>query len=222
MKLVKAQEKHTTQIIPYLSMTCYWKEFIEGNTLNQSYEKFMLEWIVKPRLPFIDVLVEDNDDQKIFGCVIVATTDDLSKMPDYTPYLHPRVMDVFNPWFQFPVSEGIVLELFALDKEIRGHGYGNQLYEVAEKLAQEKKMETISCFVWSGFQDSLITLCKKGLLIMDCVKFIDPVKMPLLYLEKKPEYIKMKDYFESKEYIDAQNMLLTDNSWVKNAELAIS
>lgn len=63
---------------------------------------------------------------------------------------------------------------------------------------------------------------KKGLLIMDCVKFIDPVKMPLLYLEKKPEYIKMTDYFESKEYINAQNMLLTDNSWVKNAELAIS
>lgn len=117
---------------------------------------------VKPRLPFIDVLVEDNDDQKIFGCVIVATTDDLSKMPDYTPHLHTRVMDVFNPWFQFPVAEGVVLELFALDKEIRGQGYGNLLYEVAEKLAQEKKMETISCFVWSGFQDSLITLPKRG------------------------------------------------------------
>ncbi|MBA2653027.1 MAG: GNAT family N-acetyltransferase [Tatlockia sp.] len=208
MKLIKAQPIHAKQIIPYLSMTCYWKEFIEGNTLNQTYESFMLEWIVHPRLPFINVLVQDNDDQQIFGCVIAATTEDLSTMPDYTPYLHHRVMEAFNPWFQFPVSQGVVLELFALDKELRGQGYGTLLYDVAEKLAKEKNKDTISCFVWSGFRDSLITFTKKGLMIMDCIKFIDPIKMPLLYLEKKSEYVKMKDYFQSSEYINAENMLL--------------
>lgn len=221
MKLIKAQPIHAKQIITYLSITCYWKEFIEGNSLNQSYEDFMLEWIVMPRLPFIDVLVKDNDEQKIYGCVIAATTEDLSKMPDYTPHLYSKVMEVFKPWFLYPISEGVVLELFALDKECRGQGYGNLLYEVVEKLAKDKKKDTISCFVWSGFQDSLITLSKKGLLIMDCIKFIDPVKMPLLYLEKKSEYIKMKDYFQSGEYTNTKNMLLNTKMQAEHADFAV-
>ena len=45
-------------------------------------------------------------------------------------------------------------------------------------------------------------------MVTACIKFSDPVKIPLLYLEKKPDYIAMKDYFQSQEYINTKNMLL--------------
>ena len=209
MKIIKAQAIHAKQIIKYLSITCYWKEFVEGNSLNQSYDEFMLEWIINPRIPYTYVLVKDDDINQIFGCVITATSDELSKMPDYTPHLHTRVMDVFSSWFQFPVADSVVLELFALDQSYRGKGYGSKLFNIVEKVAQDNKKDTIACFVWSYFPDSLITLTRKGMMVMDSIKFPAPVTMPLLYMEKKPDYIKMKDYFQSEQYINITNMLLT-------------
>ena len=207
-KLIKAKPSHAKQIVPYLDITCYWKEFTEGNSLKQSHEDFMLEWIVMPRIPLATVLVKEGDEDTIFGCIITGTTDDFSEMPDYTPYIHPRVLEVFAPWFQFSVSDGVIVELLAVAKELRGQGYGSKLYHVAEELAKKDHRDCISGFFWSCFPDSLINAIKKGRMVTACIKFSDPVKIPLLYLEKKPDYIAMKDYFQSQEYINTKNMLL--------------
>jgi len=208
-KLIKAKPIHAKQIIPYLTITCYWKEFAEGNNLNQSYEEFMLQWIVNPRISLATVLVKEGDEDKIYGCIITGTTEQFAKMPDYTPHLHPRVMEVFGPWFEFSVSEGVIVELLAVDKEIRGQGYGSKLYQVAEDLARKENKDCISGFIWACFPDSLINATRKGRMVTGCIKFSDPIKVPLLYLEKKPEYTKMKDYFQSAEYLNTKNMLLS-------------
>jgi GNAT superfamily N-acetyltransferase len=207
-KLIKAKPVHARQIIPYLTITCYWKEFIEGNNLNQNYEDFMLQWILNDRLPLTTVLIKEGDENTIYGCIIAATTEQLGAMPDYTPHLHPRVMETFASWFQFSVSDSVVIELFAVAKELRGKGYGAKLYHVAEELAKKEKKECISAFVWSCFPDSLITFTRRGFMVTDCIHFPDPVGIPLLYLQKNAQTLDAKDYFQSKEYLNAKNMLL--------------
>lgn len=208
MKIIKANSTHSNQIIRYLSITCYWKEFVKGNTLDKSYEDFMLEWVILPRIPYTYVLVNDADEQNILGCLIAATTKELAEMPDYTPFLHTKVMEVFGAWFNFPIPDGVVLELFALDKSVRGKGFGSKFYDIVEQISIENNEKTISCFVWSCFPDSLITLTRKGLMIRDCIKFPSPIMIPLLYLEKKVEFTILKDYFQSSQYIKCENILL--------------
>lgn len=207
-KLIPAKDIHAKQIIAYLSITCYWKEFVEGNTLNQSYEEFMLQWVVLPRINLTTVLVKEDNEEQIYGCITTATTEMLSTMPDYTPYLHPRVMEVFGAWFEFPVVNGVVVELIAVAKEIRGQGYGSKLYTVAEELAKKEGKNCISGFIWACFPDSLINAIKKGRVVTACINFPDPVKIPLLYLQKSPDYIKFNNYFQSDSYINSKNMLL--------------
>lgn len=209
-KLIKAQPIHAQQIIPYLTITCYWKEFVEGNKLNQSYEDFMLQWVVNDRLPFTTVLVKEGDENTIYGCIIAATTEQLSTMPDYTPHVHPRVMEVFTPWFQFPVSDGVVVELIAVAQELRGKSYGTKLYQVAEDLAKKEGKQCISAFVWACFPDSLITFTRRGFIATDCIHFPNPVSIPLLYMQKNPQYLASKDYFQSKEYLNTKDMLLNE------------
>lgn len=207
-KLIKAKQSHAKQIIPYLTKTCYWKEFVEGNTLNQSYEEFMLEWVVNPRIPLATVLVKDDDEDKIYGCITTGTTEHFSNMPDYTPHLHPRVMDVFGSWFQFAVADAVLVELLYVAPELRGKGYGTMLYKVAEDLAKNENKECIAGFIWACFPDSLINAIRKGRMVRACINFPDPIDVPLLYLEKRPEYIAMKDYFHSDEYLNTKNLLL--------------
>lgn len=207
-KLIKAKPSHAKQIIPYLTITCYWKEFVEGNKLNQSYEDFMLEWIINPRIPFITVLVDENNEDKVRGCITTATTEQFAAMPDYTPHLHSKVMETFAPWFEFPVSDGVIVELLAVDKDLRGQGFGSKLYQVAENLAKSESKSCISGFIWACFPNSIINATKRGRIVTGCIKFPDPIKIPLLYLEKKPEYTEIKDYFQSDEYLTTKNMLL--------------
>lgn len=208
-KIIPAKPEHAKQIVSYVGITCYWKEFVEGNDLGQSFEEFMLQWYVNPRLEDTKVLVKEGDEARIYGCVIAATLDRLGEMPDYTPHLHPRVMEVFGNWFQYPVSDSVVLELFALDPALRGQGYGGRLYQVVEELAASTGKECIAAFVWSCFPDSLVTLTRRGLMVRGCINFPSPVDIPLLYLEKRPEYTATKDYFQSKPYQATTNMLLS-------------
>lgn len=207
-KLIQAQPQHAKQIVPYLNITCYWKEFAEGNKQGKSIEDFLLQWIILPRIPYTTVLVKEDDEDTIFGCVITATTEQLAQMPDYSPYLHPRVLEVFAAWFQFPVTEGVVVELLGVAKELRGQGYGSKLYKVAEDLAKKEGKDCISGFIWACFPSSLINAIKKGRMVTACINFPDPINIPLLYLEKKPQITKIKDYFQTEEYINTKNMLL--------------
>jgi GNAT superfamily N-acetyltransferase len=207
-KLLKAREVHLPQILPHLSITCYWKEFVEGNSLNKSYEDFMMEWIIKPRLPYMTVLIDENEPDKVRGSIITATTEQFAAMPDYTPHLHSRVMEVFAPWFEYKTTDSVVVELFVVDEDLRGQGFGSKLYQVAEDLAKTEGKDCISGFIWACFPVSLINATKKGRMVTGCIKFADPVKIPLLYLEKKPEFSAMKDYFQTEEYANTRNMLL--------------
>ena len=209
-KLIKAKPIHAKQILPYLTMTCYWKEFAEGNNLSQSYEDFMLQWIINPRIPLTTVLVKEGEDEsKIYGAVITGTTEQFGAMPDYSPHLHPRVLEVFGPWFQFPVVDSVVVELIFVAKELRGQGYGSKLYKIAEDLAKSAGKDAISGFIWASFPNSLINAIRKGRMITGAIHFPEITKMPLLYLVKSPEYTELTDYFQSEKYLQAKNMLLS-------------
>jgi GNAT superfamily N-acetyltransferase len=207
-KLITAQPIHAKQILPYLTRTCYWKEFADGNTQNKSYEDFMLEWIINPRLSFTTVLVKESKEEIVKGCIITATTNQLAKMPDYSPYLHSRVLETFKDWFTFPVSDSVMIELIFVEKDLRGKGYGSKLYQIAEELAKQEKKDCISGFIWSFFPDSLINATRKGRMVKACIYFPKLIELPLLYIEKKPEYTLLKDYFQSEAYLQVPNVLL--------------
>lgn len=203
-KIIKAKPEHRKQILHYKTITCYWKEFIEGNSLGRDYEDMMFELVVNPRIPHTQVIVKNDDEDKIYGCAIAMTTDDLANMPDYTPYLHPKVLDVFGPWLNYQVSDSVVVELIAMDKTVR---QGLELYKEIEKLAIEKKNGCMSEFCWSFVNDSLSLAIKKGFMVRDCIYFKDPVTMPLLYLEKRPELTEMNNYFTTSKYLETTNLL---------------
>ncbi len=208
-KLIKAKPIHAKQILPYLTTTCYWKEFADGNNLNQSYEEFMLQWIINPRLPITTVLVKEGDEDTVRGCIITGTIEQFGQMPDYTPHLHPRVMEIFAEWFQFPVSsDSVIVELFFVAKELRGQGYGSKLYKIAEDLAQATGKDCIAGFIWSFFPDSLINATRRGRMVKACIHFPKLIDLPLLYVEKKPEYTALKDYFQTEKYLKTPNALL--------------
>lgn len=207
-KLINATHNHATQILHYLTITCYWKEFVEGNLLNKSYEDFMLEWVVNPRIPLTKVLVDASNKNKIYGCLIAATLEELGTMPDYTPYLHPKVMETFGAWFSYPITDSIVLELYAVDNAIKGKGYGSMLLNATENLAHEKNKESISCFIWNCFYDSITSATNKNFTVLDCIKFPKPINLQLLYLEKNTKHSKFEDYFQSKPYQALNNLLL--------------
>jgi GNAT superfamily N-acetyltransferase len=208
-RLMPAQPSHAQQIIHYLTITCYWKEFAEGNLLGLTYEEFMLQWVVNPRLPITTVLVKGDDENKIYGCVIAATTERLASMPDYTPHMHPNALKIFQPWLSFPLKDSVVLELFAVDPELRGQGYGAKLYQVVADLASREQKDVLCAFVWSFFPDSLVTLTRRGFMVMNAIEFASPVNLPLLYLEKNPDCEKFKDHFQSEQYLSTKNLLLT-------------
>ena len=207
-KIIDAKEFHADKILKYLTDTCYWKEFVEGNSQNKSYRDFMLEWVVLPRLPITKVLVKNGDEDNPRGCLIAATLERLAEMPDYTPYVHPRVMEVFGSWFSYPISDSMVIELYAVDDELRGKGFGSQFLSIADKLARENNKQCLSCFVWTCFPDSIIVTTKKGFMIKECIKFSNPIEFGLLYMEKTPKSLESKDYFQSPEYSKQKNLLI--------------
>ncbi len=209
-KIISARPEHALKLLPHFTKTCYWKEFSEGNKLNQSYTDFMLEWIIKPRIPHTFVLVKEQDESEVYGSIITATSEQLAKLPDYTPHLNPRVMDVFMPWFQYPLKDSVLVELIYVNQELRGLGYGSKLYELAEKLAEENNKDRIAAFVWACFPNSLITFTRKSFTILGSINFNDQaiIPVPLLYLEKTPEYSQLKDYFHTTEYLKLENILL--------------
>lgn len=206
-KLIKAKPEHAEQILPYLSITCYWKEFAEGNLLGQEYEAFMLEWVIQPRLPFTTVLVKGDEEDKIYGCIITAMTRDLALMPDYSPHLHPRVLEVFKPYFEFPTRDGVVVELYAINKDLQGKGYGAALFRVAEELATAEHAHCISGFIWSFFPNSLVTAIRNGCRVAGCITFPELTELPLLYVQKTTDFIAMTDYFQSDAYKEEINLL---------------
>lgn len=207
-KLIKAKSIHAEPILQYLTRTCYWKEFADGNSQNKSYEDFMLEWVVNPRLPFTTVLVKEGNEDIIYGCIIAATTDQLAEMPDFSPYLHPRVMEAFKNFFTYSVSDGVVVDLVFVAKELRGEGYGSQLFQIAEDLAKKTGKQSISGFIWSFFPASLINATRNGCMVKGCIYFPEIINLPLLYVEKCPEHTKLKDYFQSEDYLKVPNVLL--------------
>lgn len=207
-KFIKAKPVHSKQVLDYLTKTCYWKELVYENTQNKNYEDFMLEWIVNPRLPFTTVLVKEGEEDKVRGCIITFTTDELAKMPDCSPYIHPNAIKAFAPWFSFSPSDGVMIDLIFVDKELRGQGYGYKLFQVAEELAKTEKKTCLSLFIWAFFPDSLINAIRSGCMIKACIDFPGVIDLPLLYVERKSEYAKLKDYFQSEKYLNVPNVLL--------------
>ncbi len=207
-QLIKARQTHARQILSYLTKTCYWKELVYQNTQNRSYEDFMLEWIISPRLAFTTVLVKPGEEDKIYGCIITFTTNQLAKMPDCSPYLHQNALKAFAPWFSFSPADGVVIDLIFVDQELRGLGYGYKLLQVAEELAKIEQKACLSLFVWPFFPGSLINAIRSGCMIKATINFPGVIDFPLLYLERKPEYAQFKDYFQSNEYLNVPNVLL--------------
>lgn len=208
-KLINANNNHAEQILQYYTETCYWKEFVEANLQNKSYIEFMLEWVILPRISFIKVLVEETSgNSKIYGVVVAAPLGTFANMPDYTPYLHANVMKIFGSWFNYPISDGIVLELYALSKEIRGRGYSKILLDYVNMLRKKNNMDCISCFIWDCFPESIIATTKNGYRVIDVLKFSAPISFNLLYMEKKEQFANTKNYFQTKEYKQISNLLL--------------
>ena len=206
-KFIKAKPEHAKQLIPYLTKTCYWKEFIDGNTWCKDQDEFAIEWIINPRLPYTTILVKEGDEHHVYGCMIALTSEQLAALPDFSSYIAPRALEVFSPWLGFPVADSLVLELVFVAPELQGQGYGSKFGQLVEDLAKKENKECISAFIWSFFPDSLITATRKGAAVKACIYFEELIELPLLYIEKRALYAKLKDYFQSEEYWSVPNML---------------
>jgi hypothetical protein len=190
-KVIRARPEHAHQILHYKTITCFWDEFIEGNKLGKNYKEKLLELVINPRILHTHVVVNKSNENKIFGCITAMTNEQLSAMPDYTRYLHPKALDVFGPWLNYNLADSVIIEFIALDKNIH---YSQELYQVAEDLATRKKNGRISKFCWSFINDSLLMAIKKGFMVTDCIYLKPPVELSLLYLQKQPEFGTLSNY----------------------------
>ena len=68
-------------------------------------------------------------------------------------------------------------------------------------------MNGVSCFIWDCFSESIIATTKYGYRIRDIIKFVDPIKFNLIYMEKRLEFILTQNYFQSPEYKKIANLL---------------
>jgi hypothetical protein len=79
-EFIQAEERHIDQLVPLLASTGYWDFGLKHNALNISNREFMKEDIVKPYLPFTNILVKKEDDEIVLGTIVCATKKALTIM----------------------------------------------------------------------------------------------------------------------------------------------
>lgn len=212
-EFIQAEERHIDQLVPLLASTGYWDFGLKHNTLNISNREFMREAIVKPYLPFANIIVKKEEDETVLGTVVCATKEALSKMPDskYESSIDPRIVELFKNLFNFELTESYHISFLAVSKAFRGKGLGRKLLEYAEKKGNSQGCETLSLYTVSC-QTSAINLYHRfGMMITKVITVSDHIPFPyFLYFEKNKRVMTQHDYFDTKEYQNLDLVSLLD------------
>lgn len=208
----QAEERHIDQLIPLLASTGYWDFGLKNNALNISNREFMREAIVKPYLPFTNIIVKKEDDKTVLGAVVSGTKEALSKISGskYDTAIDPRIVDLFKNLFNFEITESYHISFLAVSKALRGKGLGKRLLEYAEIKGKLEGCETLSLYT-ASCQTSAIKLYHRfGMMITKVITVSERIHFPcFLYFEKNKTLMTQHDYFDTKEYqtLDVANLL---------------
>lgn len=202
-ELIQAEERHIEQLVPLLASTGYWDFGLKNNKLNLSNRAFMKEAIVKPYLPFTEIIVTQKDDETVLGTVVSATKKALSTMAltQYDASIDPRIAHLFQNIFSFEITESYHISFLAVSKAFRGRGLGRRLLEHAEKMSKQAGCDTLSLYT-VNCQISAIKLYHQfGMMITKVINISDQIPFPhFLYFEKNIKLMAQHDYFETEEY----------------------
>lgn len=210
-EIIQAEERHIDQLVPLLASTGYWDFGLKHNALNISNREFMREAIVKPYLPFTNIIVKKEDDETVLGTIVCATKEALSTMPgsEYDTSIDPRIADLFKNIFNFELTESYHVSFLAVAKAFRGEGLGRKLLEHAERKGNSKGCETLSLYTVSCQTSAIKLYHRFGMMITKVITVSDRIQFPcFLYFEKNKILMTQHDYFETEEYkkLDVVNL----------------
>lgn len=202
-KIITAEEHHVEQLVPLLASTGYWDLGLKYNKLGISNREFMREAIVKPHLPFTDIIVTQENDAIALGVIVCATKSAISAMPEskYNEFINPQIANLFKNMFNFELTESYHISFLAVSKSLRGKGFGIQLLEHAEKKATSEGCENLSLYT-ASCQTSAIKLYHRfGMMITKAITISNHIPFPcFLYFEKNKTLATQHDYFDTEEY----------------------
>lgn len=215
-QIIQAEERHVDQLVPLLASTGYWDFGLKHNKLNISNREFMREVIVKPYLPFTNIIVKNEEDETVLGTVVCATKKSLSTMPasEYDTLINPKIAELFKNMFDFELTESYHISFLAVAKPFRGQRLGRKLLEHAEKKGIVEGCETLSLYT-ASCQTSAIKLYHRfGMMVTKVITVSELMKFPcFLYFEKNKTLMNQHDYFDTEEYqkLDLMNLLNEKN-----------
>jgi len=200
-ELIQAEKKHLDQICELLSTTGYGDLGLKNNSTHLCAREFMREYIAKVYLPFTIIAVEKINNNSVLGVIVCVEKEELAKLPDYSVYLDPRIIDLFKNLFTFEITESYHIAFFAVCKESRGQGIGETLFNYAEKKAKEKNLDTISLFTVSCQTSSIAFYFKMGMMMTNVISVEKSIPFPhILYLEKNEKLKALQNYFDTPAY----------------------
>lgn len=211
-QLIQAERRHIDQLVPLLASTGYWDFGLKNNQLNISNREFMREAIVKPYLPFTNIMVKKGEDYTVLGAIVSGTKEELSKISNskYDTAIDPRIFDLFKNLFNFEITESYHISFLAVLKDFRGKGLGRKLLEYAETKSKLEGCETLSLYT-ASCQTSAIKLYHRfDMMITKVITVSERIHFPcFLYFEKNKKLMTQHNYFDTKEYqmLDVVNLI---------------
>ena len=202
-EFIPAEERHIDQLVPLLSSTGYWDFGLKHNMLNISNREFMREAIVRPYLPFTNIIVKQEENEIVLGTVVCATKKDLSVIPasNYDTSIDPRIADLFKNIFSFELTESYHVSFLAVAKAFRGNGLGMKLLEHAQRKGNSEGCETLSLYTVSCQTSAIKLYHRFGMMITKVITVSDRIQFPcFLYFEKNNTLMTQHDYFDTEEY----------------------
>lgn len=214
-KIIQAKDKHVDQLVPLLSSTGYWDFGLKDNLLNISNRELMREAVVKPYLPFTNIITKNENDDHVLGAVVCSSKEAISKMPgtEYDSQINPLVTHHFKNLFNFEITDSYHVSFLAVANTFRGQGLGKKLLEYAENKGKLEGCETLSLYT-ASCQTSAIKLYHHfGMMITQIVTVSNRVPFShFLYFEKNRKIMSKHDFFDTEEYQNLSLNLLNEEN----------
>ena len=198
--LIPATEQYLDQITPLLMTTGYWEFGLKNNSCNLSPFDFMRDYVAKLHLPYTTIAVSKDDVNTVLGVIVCASKQDITSIPDFPP-LDPKMMEVFENFYVFELTDSFHISFLAVDKRVRGQGLGECLIKFAEKQAAAAGHETLSLFTFTCQTSSIKLYLSMGMMVTNIISTSNVLPFPhALYFEKNARLEALQDYFETEAY----------------------
>lgn len=199
--LTTAKEHNLDQITQLICNTGYFVAMAKYNILGLPYVLFIRDYIAKPLLRYTTIIIDQDGDNIVLAMIICAAKKELMPSTRYGDYLHPQITEMFDLHNKFELPDSYRIGMMAVTKSARKRGLGRKLLEYAETKAKESGYDNLSLSVWSCQTDAIKLYLDIGMMITKIINRPDNLPCStLLYLEKNPVMVALKNYFETEAY----------------------